>query len=181
MINNNYSNYNTYNTYSKKKKNDSSGVFILLIILGIFFFLIIGSDSGSSSTTNNTIYKESRSTYQPKCTTIEYSKLARNPNMYIGNDYTFTGEVIQVLIGSNNQVDLRVNVTPKRYSYSSETYYEDTMYVIYKYSSSVESRILEGDIITMYGSYQGICTYESIFGQQISIPMLNALYIDIKY
>lgn len=153
----------------------------LVLIIGaiILFFMIIGGDSSDDGRVT-TANKESRSTYIPKCSTISYSSLARNPDSYKGKDYTFTGEVIQVLNGSNNQIDLRVNVTPKRYEYIDETYYEDTIYVTYQYSSSAESRILEEDIITIYGSFAGIYEYESVMGSQVSVPLINAMYIDIK-
>ncbi len=156
----------------------------LVLILGaiiLFFIIISGGDNNSSDDGRvSSKRKESRASYIPKCTTIDYKSLARNPNSYIGRNYTFTGEVIQVLNGPNNKIDLRVNVTPKRYEYLNETYYEDTMYVTYQYSSSTESRILEDDIITLYGSFAGIYSYESVMGAQISIPLINALYIDIR-
>ena len=176
---------------------------ILIVLAFVAIFLIFGgpdiignSTSTSTGVSNNTkqnnttkntgnswfksTTKEARSTYVPKCKTIDYKSLARNPSRYTGNNYKFIGEVIQVLNGRNNAVELRVNVTPKKYEYIDETFYEDTMYVTYQYSSNTESRILEDDIITIYGSFEGIYTYESIMGAQVSIPMLNAKYIDIK-
>ena len=40
--------------------------------------------------------------------------------------------------------------------------------------------ILEEDIITFYGMADGLETYESVMGQQISIPKITAMYIDIN-
>ena len=79
-----------------------------------------------------------------------------------------------------NNLLLRVNVTAKRYEYLNETYYEDTILVKYKYSSSSESRILEDDIITLYGKSMGTYTYESVLGSPITVPYIDAMYIDIK-
>ena len=62
----------------------------------------------------------------------------------------------------------------------NETYYEDTILVKYKYSSSSESRILEDDIITLYGKSMGTYTYESVLGSPITVPYIDAMYIDIK-
>ena len=39
-----------------------------------------------------------------------------------------------------------------------------------------EDRILENDIIDIYGTCAGLYTYESVLGQKISLPR-----IDIKY
>lgn len=190
---NNYGNYRKNNTY-RKKNESSSGTIIVIFIIFFFVLLLLGSEdtgstgyngssSNSSYTSTSSFFKikEDRSTYIPKCKTISYSTLARNPYTYIGNNYKFTGEVIQVMNGYNNNIEMRVNVTPKRYEYINETYYEDTMYVTYQYSSSYESKILEGDIITMYGVFNGIQDYISVLGAQISIPKLDVLYIDNNY
>lgn len=151
-------------------------IIIIAVILFVLFLLFGGSSDNSSSIT-----KEDRSTYIAKCTTIDYDSLARNPNQYKDNYYTFTGEVIQAMNESNsNETVLRVNVTPKKYTYSNETYYEDTILVYYKYSSSAESRILEDDIITIYGQSMGTYTYESVLGSSITVPSVAAMYIDIK-
>ena len=135
------------------------------------------SDSSTTSLLSTT--KEDRSTYVAKCTTIDYQSLARNPNLYKGNNYTFTGKVIQVVENYNN-VTLRVNVTPKSYEYSGSTYYDDTVLVDYKYSDSYESRILEDDMITLYGKFMGTQSYQSVLGGYITIPYLSAMYIDIR-
>lgn len=151
---------------------------IIIIILAVLIIIVFGGSNNNDSGITSSISKEDRSTYIPKCTTIDYTSLARNPNQYKGNNFTFTGEVIQVMNDGNN-VTLRVNVTPKRYEFLNETYYEDTILVTYKYSSSAESRILEDDIITIYGQSMGTYTYESIVGASVTVPAVNALYIDI--
>lgn len=156
---------------------------VLIVILIIALCWLFGNNSKNNSTTGTssklTTFKESKSTYTAKCSRIDYKSLARNPSMYKGKDYTFTGEVIQV-IENKNDLLLRVNVTAKRYEYLNETYYEDTILVKYKYSSSSESRILEDDIITLYGKSMGTYTYESVLGSPITVPYIDAMYIDIK-
>ena len=177
---------------NKNEKGISLIALCLIIVFVVIFIVVFKGDnrnnsrssnnsSNSSSTKTVTLKnREDRSTYIPKCRTIDYKTLARNPEQYKGNNYTFTGQVIQVMEGYNYTVELRVNITPKRYSYSSETYYEDTIYVTYQYSSSTESKILEDDIITIYGVSEGIYTYISVMGSQVSLPKINAMYIDIK-
>lgn len=66
---------------------------------------------------------------------------------------------------------LRVNVTPTSWGYT------DTIMVGYE-ASSGESRILEGDVITLYGTMGGLYTYESIMGASITVPLVYAQYID---
>ena len=54
------------------------------------------------------------------------------------------------------------------------------LYIDYKRKSDMESRVLENDIITVYGIMNGIKTYTSVFGNQISIPYLLAEYVEFN-
>lgn len=56
--------------------------------------------------------------------------------------------------------------------------YDDTVYVTYTTKDS-DSRVLEDDIITMYGELDGIETYTSVLGSNVSIPKFNAKYVEI--
>ena len=84
----------------------------------------------------------------------------------------FRGEVVQVL-EDGNDVELRVSVTRKDY------YWDDTIYVFYEREEG-EGRILEDDIIEIYGLYAGTISYESIFGATITVPAVVAWFIDIE-
>ena len=92
-----------------------------------------------------------------------------------GTNVKIIGEVVQVLYGSNS-VDLRVNIT-KKGSYS--TYYTDTVYVTY-YTKPNEDKILDNDIITIYGTAQGDCSYTSIMGAKVILPKIDANFIEIN-
>ena len=122
--------------------------------------------------------EEKEEAYKQECETYEYETIARAPAEYNGKLAKFTGEVIQVqqstILGYTTYV-MRVNVTKQGY-YS--TYFTDTVYVSYTASSSAP-KILEDDIITMYGQLQGEKTYETIFGASVTIPKFKAEYIDI--
>lgn len=159
-------------------------VIIVVAIILIFYLLSQKDDKpnnyySSTASTEPSITKEDRSTYIAKCTKIDYESLARNPNLYIGQNFVLTGEVIQVM-EDNNELTLRVNITENRYEYSNEVYYSDTILVGYTYSNNMESRVLEGDIITLYGEYLGTYTYESVVGASITVPSVYAMYIDIN-
>lgn len=112
--------------------------------------------------------------YKNSCKSYNYKDIARNPDSYKGKPAKFTGKVIQVL-EDGNDVTLRVNITKDEYDL-----WEDTIYVEYTRKSSTEGRILEDDIITMYGDLDGIKTYETVLKSEMSIPYLKANYIDIK-
>lgn len=113
--------------------------------------------------------------YKKECKTISYSDLARNPDKYKYDKFKFTGEVIQVMDDGYDTV-LRINVTP--YTIGDSVHYKDTIYAEVMLFSG-DDRILEDDIITIWGHCTGLITYESIFGQQISIPGMDIEYYEI--
>lgn len=118
--------------------------------------------------------------FKAACKTYSYKEIARQPDAYKGNYAKFKGEVIQVTQSESQGYlvyILRVNVT-KQGSYS--TYYTDTVFVTYVTSPNA-SRILDDDIITMYGVLEGEKTYTSVLGSSITIPAFTAKYIDIHY
>lgn len=121
-------------------------------------------------------YTITKEEYKVLCETYAYKDIARYPDKYKGKDAKFEGEVVQVLedtfLGTTTYT-LRVNVTYDTF------WYTDTVYVTYKPAPG-EGRILEEDIIEMYGRLTGTVTYESIFGESIIIPSMDVYYIELK-
>lgn len=117
--------------------------------------------------------EEIRQAYVAKCSPYSYEQLARNPEEYKGNYAVLRGEVIQVM-EDNGEYTLRVNITEGAY------FWDDTILVYYEQNNASAPRILEDDIVTMYGQLNGMYTYESIFGASITVPLLMAEYIDIQ-
>ena len=113
--------------------------------------------------------------FKSSCDTYTYEQIARNPEKFKGTNVKLTGEVIQAIYGSTS-VDLRVNIT-KEGTYS--TYYTDTIYVVY-YPETGEDKILEDDIITIYGTSQGDYTYTSAIGTPVTLPLIYGKYITIE-
>ena len=112
--------------------------------------------------------------YKNRCNTYTYEEIARNPESVKGERAVLVGEVVQV-VEDGNSVTLRVDITKNTYGY-----YEDTIYVKYIRRSKTEDRILEDDIITIYGLLSGTETYTSTFGASITLPKIIAEYIEIK-
>lgn len=108
--------------------------------------------------------------YKASCSAYAYDTIFRNSSSYIGANAVFTGEVIQVMYNSNT-VTMRINTTINAY------YSEDTMLAVYE-ASADESRILEGDVIVIYGDLDGLYTYDSILGAEITIPSIAVKYIE---
>lgn len=113
--------------------------------------------------------------FKESCKTFTFEQIARNPENFKGTKVKLTGEVIQALYDTNS-VDLRVNIT-KKGNYSP--YYTDTIYVTYN-TTAGEDKILENDIITIYGTSMGDYTYKSTIGAIINLPLISAKYIEIN-
>ncbi|MGN0962271.1 MAG: hypothetical protein ACI4PP_01685, partial [Clostridia bacterium] len=101
-------------------------------------------------------------------TGITYNQLARTPDDYEGEKVKFKGRVLQVVEGSYGVTSLRV---------ATKGRYDNVIYVTYL-SSIVESRVLEDDTVTIYGTSSGLFSYESTGAGTITIPAVSADYID---
>lgn len=108
------------------------------------------------------------------CVEYTYEQIARDPDDYIGKYAKFTGEVIQIMEYSDETI-LRVDITLSKYGY-----YSDTIYVVYNKTNKSNGRILEDDIVTMYGVMDGMESYTSILNSEINLPKFEAYHIEIN-
>lgn len=99
--------------------------------------------------------------------TYEYKDVARLPDTYIAKFMKITGEVIQVM-ENGSTTSLRI---------IENSDYDKTWYVLYSRPDKAP-RILEKDIVTVYGVCIGLYSYKSTSGATISIPGITG--IDIK-
>lgn len=113
--------------------------------------------------------------FKASCSTYTFKEIARNPQKNKGSKVKLTGKVVQTIYGSY-ETDLRVNIT-KEGTYS--TFYTDTIYVVY-FPEIGEDKILEDDIITLWGTSEGDYTYTSTLGTEVNLPLISAKYIEIK-
>lgn len=113
--------------------------------------------------------------FKASCSTYTFKEIARNPENFKGTNVKLTGEVIQTIYGTYSTV-LRVNIT-KEGNYT--TYYSDTVYVTY-YPEQGEDKILEDDIITIWGTSKGDTSYTTTMGGTITLPHIEAKYITIN-
>ena len=145
-----------------------------LLLAGIFFVFSLGG--GEPQPSGNTI-QLTETDYKAVCQEIAFEDLARNPDNYENELFVFTGEVIQVL-EEDGEVNLRVNVTPV-YFMDEISFYQDTVF-FFIHTEEGADRILEGDIVTIWGQCKGLYTYESIFGSEISLPLIMGEYYQIE-
>lgn len=120
------------------------------------------------------IAKEQEETeFKEQCEEYTYEELARNPDKIKGKKVKLTGEVIQTLQG-NSSVDLRINITKSEYDF-----YTDTIYGVYVPEEG-EDKILENDIVTIWGVAQGDYLYSSVLGSIVNLPLISINYIEIQ-
>ena len=123
--------------------------------------------------------QKSKEDFIKECKTYTYKEIARNPGEFKGKKAKFEGQVVQVMENGDNVV-MRVDVTKEANQFVSGGYmYSDTVFVEYTRKSEKEIRILEDDIINMYGTLNGTKSYDSVLGGNITIPYMLAEYIDV--
>lgn len=100
-------------------------------------------------------------------TGISYDQLARTPDQFKDKKVKFYGKVIQVIEGDAS-VQIRLAVDDN---------YDTILFGEY-INSTVSSRVLENDYITIYGTSVGTISYESTLGGTITIPGVSIEKID---
>ncbi|MDT2397384.1 hypothetical protein P7D77_05325 [Enterococcus avium] len=95
-------------------------------------------------------------------TGVTYDNLARNPEDTEGQKVTLSGEIAQVIEDEDFS----------QYRLAIDGDY-DKMVLIQIPEELLTSRVLENDLITVYGESLGTIDYESTMGGQITIPAVN--------
>lgn len=123
--------------------------------------------------------KVSAKAYKNNCKTLSFKDLSRNPDKHKGEKLKYTGKVIQVQedehwLDDNTTVDLRINVTKDEYGL-----WNDTIYATVELPKNAD-RILEDDIITIWGECDGKYSYTSVLGSDVTLPKINIKYYSVK-
>lgn len=100
-------------------------------------------------------------------TGITYDQLARTPDDFEGKKVKFYGQVVQVMTGDG--------VTQLRFKANDD--YDQVLYLEYS-NNIVKTRILEDDYITIYGTSEGLFSYQSTMSGTITIPAVSVDKID---
>jgi hypothetical protein len=101
-----------------------------------------------------------------------YLELQHQADSFVGKPLSFAGKVIQSIQSGQSYV-LRINVTPGNYNS-----WQDTIYVHYKPRALTEQdRIVEGDLVSVRGTFAGIRSYQSVLGDTIKDPSVVACVI----
>lgn len=156
-----------------RKSGKRKGFSIAALIIGglIVCFAFFSGNNSSYSKEQNALTSGEREQYRRSCKEVRYEEVARDPDSYKGKKVKITGKVLQVSEGYRNSITLRVA--------SAKDGYGDVWYVTYVRGDN-EARILEDDIVVIYGECNGITTYKSVLGAKITIPAAKAKLIEIS-
>jgi len=155
---------------------------LILLLVGVIFISGCTGETGevtkvsgetttvlTTSTTSTTSSTTSSTTTVPikdRAIDVSYDELMRNSENYIGEIVYYRGQIVQVMEVSKDVYVLRVNIIEK-------PNLGKTIWVNYE-----GKRMLEDDIIDLWGKFKGLKNYESIFGEQITIPEIDAIVIE---
>lgn len=138
-------------------------------------FVTKSTKSTTETTTETTTVdsKEYEDNFKKKCKTYKYKDIFRNAEEYDGSFIKVKGEVVQVL-EDESSYDIRLNMTKGKYGY-----WDDTIYIVLS-KKNVKKRILEDDIITVWGTLKGLYSYESVLGSSVTLPLVHGTYAEIN-
>ena len=97
-----------------------------------------------------------------------YEQLARNPDTYTGKKVKFSGKILQVMEGKISYLRVAMNSN-----------YDTVIFVTYE-KDELSYRLLEDDLVTIYGSSLGVYSYEAVSGATITLPWIMATYVDLQ-
>jgi len=145
----------------------------LNVMLGNVMFpdrLSNSSNAPNSQTTQQTTVKEiSEPDFKAACVAQPYSDLARTPDSYKNMKLVITGKIVQVMEKSNGA----------QYRIAVDDNYDQMFYVDYT-GDFAAGRMLENDIVTLWGTYDGLMSYTATIGGKITVPSLIAKYYQIN-
>ncbi|MCP3764570.1 hypothetical protein NLX67_19705 [Domibacillus sp. A3M-37] len=100
---------------------------------------------------------------------IRFAELNKNPEKYSGEFVKYQGEILQIMEDGNSTV-IRLAVTKDSFGYDIN----DVLYITYDGTTP----FVDEDVVTVYGNIMGSYTYESQAGYQITLPHIEAEFID---
>lgn len=105
--------------------------------------------------------------YKDACASYSCEDLLRNPDEFEGEKVKFSGEVFQIISDDSSTIEFLLDTGEEN----------GIVYAQYLFSDG-ESRILEGDKLTIYAPFYMLESYTSILGTQRTVPKLYAYFID---
>lgn len=119
---------------------------------------------------------ESDDQFKASTQDVPFDDLARNPDANKGKRVHFRGQIKQVIEASSNIVAYRISVEQDAYGYWTS---DKVIYVTYIREGN-DNRLLENDIVELWGTSGGTITYKSAMGGDITIPSVVARIMQLS-
>ena len=114
---------------------------------------------------------QAKPTPEPNYGALNYARLARVPENFIGQKIKFNGTVLQVQGSRREGYDIRIA--------TSENGFDDVIYLYAGPDSLQNMNILDGDRLEVKGEIQGDYTYTTVMGNEITLPLVFADKVSI--
>jgi ribosomal protein L37E len=149
------------------------GVLIILLIVIFAISVIVNPSAYNQNLDTNMKYGTpiptlSITQLKTQAITPSWDDLSRYNEKYIGKIVYYRGGIIQSQ-NTNNDYQFRIATLKSKYG----GYSDDVIFVNYK-----GTRLLEGDVVDVWGTVNGLKTYTSVFGKEITIPEIDAIEIN---
>lgn len=159
-------------SFSKKHPKDKV-VPIIGIVIGVIALILAFAIPGTSY---KAVPAEERDAFVTSCQYVDYNELARNPNAYKGMNIVVTIQINQVVADGTDfraYEDYNMDIENPDASYLTKEWY-----LQYRPREG-EARILEGDVLTCYGTFDGTIKVTRAFtGTKDSVPSLVVQFYD---
>ena len=156
---------------SKKKKLGIAFGVIVLLFFGLAILSAISAGSNETELKNPELTPLQIKTMAKKG--VDFDTLMRNNEKYVGDILYLEGKVVQTQNTFGDTYALRVSITKEDLGFGT-TYYSDTIWVNY-----AGPRILEDDIVGIYGKVVGIKEYTAVLGNTIGLPEVDSLLLEV--
>ena len=156
---------------SKGGKKIIVAVICFVILILAFAIPLYGEDSPNEPTPSEPVMSETE--YRALCKEIDYKELFRYSESHEGEMIKIVGQVSQIMTEGGYTV-YRVS-TLEEYG----LYYDDE-FCVFDDREDDDLRILDGDIIEVYGTYDGLTKWEyAISKTEVEVPTMYARFIDL--
>lgn len=158
----------------ERRKDRSNSVAKTLVVIGIIVAIVTFGLPELRRQTERDRVSELSDDPEDYSEDLTYEELERKPDKYKGKLVKFTGSVVQV-VKEASMVEIRL-ATKMEYS----VYVGDVVYCSIPKELLEESRLLVGDVITVYGEANGIKEYTAVLGNEVKIPYILVRMIATK-
>lgn len=172
-----------YRQLPQKEKKPWIGILLGVIVIGLMVYNAYmdkkvrekaEADSSKISQTESLSDEDAAEMqYKVNSESVAYTELMTNPEKHEGKIVKLTGEIVEVLEDTPKEgyYTYGLNVTKGEISWG------DSVYVTFDVPAVTEAYAKDWNL-TIYGEFKGLIDYEAEVGGNITLPWVDAKYID---